>query len=121
MSSLESTFDQEMVNLCRTIKNEVHYDAKRFLAKVLDVGALEAARHLLRADRFSDGFVAITLAGRPDLTLEALVLREPWCRLFSDEELAIARHRLAECGIREDDADERRPAIRSSLRLTFDQ
>jgi hypothetical protein len=108
MSNVESLFHQEMLNLYRCVRQEVHYDARRFLAKLTEAGGLEAARHLLRSDRFSDGFVAITLAGRPDLTLEALVLREPWRALFTGEELAIARRRLAECGIRADDEDERR-------------
>ncbi len=118
MSKLESAFEQEMVNLHRAVKHEVRYDARRFLEKVTELGGVEAARQLLRADRFSDGFVAITLAGRPDLTLEALVLREPWRALFSDEELAIARSRLAECGIRADEEQERRPPSPLSFRLT---
>lgn len=95
-----------MLNLYRAVRHEVHYDARHLIARVTDVGGLEAARALLRSDRFSDGFVAITLAGRPDLTLEALVLREPWRPLFTDEELAIARRRLGECGIDDDGSDQ---------------
>ena len=32
----------------------------------------------------------------PDLTVEALALREPWRRLFTEEELGKARQRLAQ-------------------------
>ncbi len=95
--NLETRFHDEVLALCRTLRQECGYHATRVLAMTSEAGGVRAAKALLRADRFSSGFVAITLAGRPDLTLEALVLRDPWHTLFDEAELAVARGRLAEC------------------------
>jgi hypothetical protein len=46
----------------------------------------------------SDGYVQLWRCGRLDLTVEALILREPWRALFSDAEHQIARRRLADSG-----------------------
>ena len=68
----------------------------RFLNMVQNHGVLEAARRLLASSSVGDGFVALWEVGRLDLSVEALVLQEPWRALFTEEELAVARQRLEE-------------------------
>ena len=63
----------------------------RFLNMVQNRGGLEAARRLLASPSVGDGFVALWEAGRLDLSVEALVVQEPWCALFTEAELAVAR------------------------------
>jgi hypothetical protein len=84
-----------MVELYRRAKAEVGYNAARFISIVAELGGVEAARLLLDADDSSEGFMALVAAGRPDLTVEALVLDRRYEALFSDEELETASQRLA--------------------------
>jgi len=51
---------------------------------------------LAKANRAGDtkGFLALANAGRPDLSVEAVVLSPQFRHLFSPEELAIAEQRL---------------------------
>ena len=64
-------------------------------------GGLETARYLLHAG-LSDGFTALWNCNRLDLTVEAYVLKPEWQGLFTQDELAIARKRLAEVGYKGD-------------------
>ena len=57
-------------------------------------GALSAARTLLARRQVSEGFGRLWELGRPDLTVEALVLEPRWSDLFTDAERATARRRL---------------------------
>jgi len=59
---------------------------------------LQAAKSLLHAEGYSEGLTALWELGRLDITMEAVVIQQPWCELFTDEELATARTRLQELG-----------------------
>ena len=91
---LEAQFEQEM----RKIYDEAvrcGYYPRRFLVMVNELGGLQAAKRLLSGDVPSCGFVRLWELGRIDLTVESLVLREPWCHLFAEAELKEAERRLA--------------------------
>ena len=98
MSKLEARFQLEMVGIYERAKKECNYNATRFLQMVTDSGGLGAAKALLRAPDISDGFTALWELGRLDLTIEAVVVRDPWNTLFTDQELAVARKRLSDLG-----------------------
>jgi hypothetical protein len=87
-------FDAAMEEIYYYAKREIGYNATRFLVMVKELGGLQAAHQLLAGERIHDGFAELLLAGRPDLTVEALVLREEFQPLFSESELRIARERL---------------------------
>jgi hypothetical protein len=72
------------------------YNATRFLGMLGEHGGLETARILIHADDVSDGYTALWELGRLDLSVEAQALRPEFAALFSDEELEIARSRLAD-------------------------
>ena len=91
-------FDEEMLGIYRRALAECHYTATRFLGLVSEQGGFEAAKTLLTKGGMSYGFEKLWECGRLDLTMEALVLREPWRQLFSKEELETARRRLADLG-----------------------
>ena len=65
-----------------------------------DYGGLGTAHRLLASSEVSSGFTALYERGRLDLTVEALVLKLEFARLFTDEEVETARQRLAELGYR---------------------
>jgi hypothetical protein len=98
MQDLAARFQTEMINIYVKAKEDCRYNATRFLQMVTDSGGVATARTLLRTPTLSDGFAALWEHGRLDLTVEALVLREPWSELFDKEELNIARERLQDAG-----------------------
>ncbi|RLP94748.1 caspase family protein [Micromonospora sp. BL4] len=97
---LEKKFHQALVNGYRSMKREINYNATIYIRMISTLGGLGAARQLLHASSVSSGFTTLWEKGRLDLTVEAFVMREPWSALFTDEELQIARDRLAEYGYR---------------------
>lgn len=91
---LEAQFHQEMLRIYYEAAM-LRYYPTRFRQMVEEHGGLQAAKLLLAGDVPSSGFERLWELGRPDLTVESLVLREPWRRLFTDEELRTAEQRLA--------------------------
>lgn len=93
---LEKAFHDHMLNVYHAALRECGYRATRFLQKVSQRGGLATAKDLLHKPGLSDGLTTLWQHGRLDLSAEALVLRDPWRCLFSQEELAIAEKRLRE-------------------------
>ena len=61
---------------------------------VNDADAVKTAQRCLDSHRESDGFWALADKGRLDLSLEALAVKKPFTKLFSDEEANTALTRL---------------------------
>jgi hypothetical protein len=97
----ESAFHEVMLEIYERAKTECRYNASRFLQMVSERGGLETARYLLHTG-LSDGFTALWKCKRLDLTVEAYILKPEWQGLFTKDELAIARQRLAEVGYKVD-------------------
>jgi hypothetical protein len=76
------------------------YHPTEFRRMVSDLGGKEAANRLLAAKNVSSGFAELYTRGPENLKLsvEYLVLQEPWRTLFRPEQLAVARRRLVEVG-----------------------
>ena len=83
------------------------YRPTKLRRMVNEQGAKETADILLAADNPSDGFGTLMLHGKEamKLSLEYLVLQDPWRDLFEPEQLAIARKRLqdVECDLPPED------------------
>lgn len=78
---------------------EAGYWGNYFLRSVRKNGGLETARRMLRPRRgqaVQKGLQALIDSGRPDLSVEALVLEPRFAPLFAAEELAEARRRLGD-------------------------
>ena len=73
---------------------EIDYRAKRFLNMLNERGEFETALALLSDPDIHYGFTVLWEKGRLDLSVEALVLREPWRQLFTKEQLAMAEQKL---------------------------
>ena len=93
VACLEEKFDGEMFRLyekqCEVIRRPL-----RFRSMLGNFGGLGTANRLLDSRTPGDGFAELWEACRSDLSVEALVLKEPWCSLFTDEQLTVARSRL---------------------------
>lgn len=95
MTDIESQFDEAMFAIYRRAKDEAKYNATIFLNMLNDQGGLLTAKYLINADKPSDGYTALYLRDRLDLTVEAEVVEHKrWHSLFTEEELKRARDRL---------------------------
>ena len=97
-TELERDFDKAMIEIYTRARDEAHYTATRFLNMITAQGGLEAARSLLYAQGISEGYVALFMRRRLDLTMEAVILQPEWDELFTEEERDIARRRLKDYG-----------------------
>lgn len=86
----------------RLAGEEVGYWGRRFLQSVRRNGGLATAKRMLlpRTSNQRKGLDALLEAGRPELTVEAIVLQPRFRRLFTADELAVAKERLGEYGVR---------------------
>jgi len=95
---LEKQFDKAMISIYQRALFECRYKATRFLQMIHESGGFQTAKTLLHTPGLQYGFEALWEYRRLDLTMEALVLKPPWNKFFTDDEKQIARKRLTDCG-----------------------
>lgn len=84
-----------MFDVYRRAKDEAGYNATIFLKMLADHGGLATAKTLINAAKPSDGYAALYMRSRLDLTVEAVVVEDQqWHALFTEDELAKAKKRL---------------------------
>src|SRR5947209_6675880 len=96
-NQLEQQFHEAMLGIYEAAKRlKPPYHAPRFLRMVHEHGGREAANRLLATGEPSEGFTQLFLRGKDNLriSVEYLVLENPWRNLFTPEQLAVARERL---------------------------
>ncbi len=101
-SHLEEQFHAAMLHIYEcAARLKPPYRATRFLQMVQGSGGKAAADQLLASANPSAGFTELFLRGRENLKLsvEYLVLQDPWRNLFSEEQLAVAHKRLVDVGV----------------------
>jgi len=94
----EKLFHKAMLGIYVVAKEECNYVATRFLKMLTNHGGIETAKILLHSSHVSEGYTALWERKRLDLTVEALVVKDAWSDLFSEEEINIAKNRLYEYG-----------------------
>jgi 5-methylcytosine-specific restriction protein A len=94
---LQLQFHKEMLNIYEEAR-KIGYNASRFKQMVANQGGYVVAKKLINNNTPSDGFVSLWELGRLDLTVEALILKEEYRPLFSDEERELVINRLKEYG-----------------------
>jgi len=97
-SPVETDFHQEMLGIYRAAKEKCDYNATRFLQMVSEIGGYKTAQKLLNSGEAAEGFTTLWECGRLDLSVEALVLKPKYRKLFNIQELNTARDRLARMG-----------------------
>lgn len=97
MNNLIDEFNRDMVAVYTKAKKECNYNATRYLQMISEYGGLATAKKLLADNKTHDGLTALYLCNRLDLTVEALVIKEKYKKLFTEEELKTAEKRL--CGL----------------------
>lgn len=93
--SLVADFDEEMLGIYQRALSEARYKATRFLTMLHDHRGLETAKLLIHSQGVSEGYTALWVRQRLDLTVEAVIYdNSKWHPLFTAEELEICRKRL---------------------------
>lgn len=93
--SLESDFDAAMLGIYIRAKSEVGYNATFFLQMLHRDRGVLTAKKLINSANPSEGYTALYMAGRLDLTVEALIVDNTrWHSLFTPAEIEAARKRL---------------------------
>ena len=93
-SALQRQFTEAMLNIYKRALQEAGYHASRFHQMIGEYGGYETAKMLIYAPQPSEGYTALWERQRLDLTVEALILRQEWQDLFTEEDRAAARARL---------------------------
>jgi hypothetical protein len=92
-ADIEARFHGRMVHLLEVAQRDVRYDAVHVRRLLEEHGGLEAARAVLAQPALAGGLGELAAAGRPDLSIEALILDPSFESLFTAEELATAHER----------------------------
>jgi hypothetical protein len=98
MTALEKQFQEDMIDIYDTAQAEFDYRATRLLRLVSTFGGVQAARQLIDPNVDTYGREVLLENERLELSIEALVLREEYRGLFTDEERQVCREILEELG-----------------------
>jgi hypothetical protein len=98
MNDLERKFYNEMKNIYIKADRECGYRPTRFLQMLSEKGGVETAKSLIKKPGGTEGFEKLCLLGRLDLSIEALVIKEEFKSLFTDEDIKLCREKLKEYG-----------------------
>lgn len=96
--TLEDDFTRDMLRSSDEAKRELRYNPTYWLRMMSDLGAVGAAKQLLKGPAVSDGFTRLWEEKRLDLSVEYFVLLPEYESLFSEGERAEAKRRLAAYG-----------------------
>lgn len=95
IDQIKRDFDKAMFQIYVRAEKEANYRATAYYQMLNDYGGFLTAKKLIApTSKISDGYTALWERGRLDLTVEALIVQQPWISLFGDEEISIARKRL---------------------------
>ena len=102
---IAAAFEREMWHLYEEPKRRFGYNATYFLQMLEEGQPVDTARILVLDPRHSDGLTFLWEKHALDLSVEALVLRDPWNTLFAPEVLEAARKKLRGLGYSEPGLD----------------
>ncbi|MDD3570479.1 MAG: hypothetical protein PHY44_05195 [Lachnospiraceae bacterium] len=98
LKELEMQFDKDLIARCKAAQKECGHNSARFIQAIERWGGVATAKELIKKSKLSDGFLALELKGRLDLTMEATVVDKKFTQLFTDEEVNYCFEVLCESG-----------------------
>lgn len=96
MNHLEHQLRQEFLRAVDICINQYEYHPTRFLQMLGNLGPINTAINLVMEPRYHEGFTKLWELNRLDLTVEAIIRRDPYNQLFAQEVLDRARIKLEE-------------------------
>ncbi len=98
MNELEKRLSEALSDSVKTAKKELNYNPSLFMRMFHEHGGLQTAKILITSKGISDGFAKLYMHNRLDLSVEAIILRDEWITLFTDEEIKMAEKKLTDAG-----------------------
>lgn len=98
---IENQLRQEFLRAVGICINQYGYRPTRFLQILENQGPVNTAIQLVMEPTYHEGFTKLWELNRLDLTVEAIIRRNPYNRLFVQEVLDRARNKLEELGYNE--------------------
>lgn len=98
---LEDLLEREFKRAVNICINQYGYRPSYFLQMLRNYGPVDTATKLVTAPKFHEGFTRLWELRRLDLTVEAIILRNPYNQLFTTEVLSMAKGRLEQLGYKE--------------------
>jgi hypothetical protein len=99
---LEDALEREFQRCVGICIGQYGYRPSYFLQMLDNYGSVDTAIRLVTATKFHEGFTKLWELRRLDLTVEAIILRNPYNQLFTKEVLEKARERLEQLGYKEE-------------------
>ncbi len=99
MNHLKYQLRQEFLRAVDICINQYGYHPTRFLQMLGNIGPINTAISLVTKPRYHEGFTKLWELNRLDLTVEAIIRRDPYNQLFDQEVLDRARSKLEELTI----------------------
>ena len=99
---LEDLLEREFQRAVSVCIDQYGYRPSYFLQMLGNYGPIDTAIRLVTAAKFHEGFTRLWELRRLDLTVEAIILRNPYSQLFTKEVLEKARQRLEQLGYKEE-------------------
>ena len=99
---LIANFEKEMYRIYREAYAKCRHNAHIFHGMLQDHGGIVTAKRLLSQHGLQYGFEKLCEFGCPDITMESLILREPWNSLFTRKEKEVSIARLKTFGYKFD-------------------
>lgn len=78
---------------------KIGYRPERMIGMVNEGDPVQVAKRLVVSGDIQQGFREMINRGRPDLTMECIMLRSEFAGLFTADELDAARWRLQQAGV----------------------
>lgn len=95
-ADLVRRFHREALERCAQMEEVLGHPPRAYLRSISQMGGVEAVRAIVGSHAPSATFTRLWLSGRPDLTLEMLVIREEFRGLFSEALRDQATNRIAD-------------------------
>jgi hypothetical protein len=89
-------FDQRIWDAIREARDKHGYNPTGFISMIGDYGVQEAVKRLVNSSKPSEGYTRLWELERLDLSVEAIILEEPWKTLYTDKEREKAKKRLVQ-------------------------
>lgn len=96
--NLEEQLRQEFLKAVKICIDRYGYHPTRFLQMLGSKGPIQTSISLVTDPTYSEGFTKMLLFNRLDLTVEAIITREPYNHLFRAEILDRATSKLNDAG-----------------------
>lgn len=97
-NTLEMQLEKKFLEAVGICKHRYGYNPTRFLKMIEEHGAIDTATLLVTDSKIHEGLEKLWEFRRLDLSVEAIIWQEPYCKLFPVEVLSKAKSRLKELG-----------------------